>query len=145
MEGICGIIKSMKKELTLKGIFVALMLALCVSVPAQTAHRSFRNGLPAGTAEAKAGATSGAHVQKNAKATVSAPVPQKDDGQCWAVTQNGTRCKHKKDGSKDYCKMHAATTKVKGELPRCRAMTYEGTQCSRKPDAGFLYCSQHRK
>ena len=134
----------MKKELTFKGIFVALTLGLCVAVPAQTAHRSFRNGLPAGTAEAKAGATSGAHVQKSAKATVSAPVPQKDDGQCWAVTQGGTRCKHKKDGEKDYCKQHAADKKVEKTPEVCRAMTFAGKQCTRKPVEGGNYCTQHK-
>lgn len=70
---------------------------------------------------------------------------EKDDGQCWAVTLAGTRCKHKKDGEKDYCKQHAANIKVKTSPETCRAMTYEGKPCSRKPDAGYNYCAQHRK
>lgn len=92
----------------------------------------------------KQGASTGVNAKEKAKPTTK-PVQQKDDGQCWAVTQAGTRCKHKKDGAKDYCKMHAADIKAKGPVAKCRAMTYEGTQCTRKPEAGFLYCPQHRK
>ena len=67
----------------------------------------------------------------------------KDDGTCWAVTERGTRCKHKKDGEKDYCKMHAADRKVKISPSRCRALTYEGTRCSRAPEPGYNFCAQH--
>ncbi len=70
-------------------------------------------------------------------------VQQKDDGTCWAVTENGTRCKHKKDGKKDYCKQHAADLPPAKPVDQCRAMTYAGTQCTRKPVEGKRYCKQH--
>jgi len=69
----------------------------------------------------------------------------KDDGTCWAVTERGTRCKHKKDGEKDYCKTHAADSKPSKPVAQCRAMTYEGKQCPRKPLEGRRYCAQHCK
>ena len=67
----------------------------------------------------------------------------KDDGTCWAITANGTRCKIHKDGEKDYCKLHAADKRVKVTPARCRALTYEGTRCSRAPEPGYNYCKQH--
>ena len=70
-------------------------------------------------------------------------VEQKDDGTCWAVTEAGTRCKHKKDGESDYCKQHAVNVKPAEPVTQCRAMTYEGTQCTRKPEEGKRYCKQH--
>jgi len=72
-----------------------------------------------------------------------AVVEQKDDGTCWAVTEAGTRCKHKKDGESDYCKQHAVNVKPSEPVTQCRAMTYEGTQCTRKPEEGKRYCKQH--
>ena len=69
----------------------------------------------------------------------------KDDGTCWAVTEAGTRCKHKKDGESDYCKQHGADVKATKPLDQCRALTWEGNRCPRKPEAGYLYCKQHRK
>ena len=72
-----------------------------------------------------------------------AAVEQKDDGTCWAVTEAGTRCKHKKDGESDYCKQHAVNVKPSEPVTQCRAMTYEGTQCTRKPEEGKRYCKQH--
>ena len=69
----------------------------------------------------------------------------KDDGTCWAMTEKGTRCKHKKDGEKDYCKMHAADLKPAKPFAQCRALTYEGKQCPRKPLDGMRYCAQHSK
>ena len=69
----------------------------------------------------------------------------KDDGTCWAMTEKGTRCKHKKDGEKDYCKQHAADLKPTKPVAQCRALTYEGTQCPRKPVEGGRYCKQHSK
>ena len=69
----------------------------------------------------------------------------KDDGTCWAMTESGTRCKHKKDGAKDYCKQHAADLKPAKPVAQCRALTYEGTQCPRKPVEGGRYCKQHSK
>ena len=67
----------------------------------------------------------------------------KDDGTCWAVTDAGTRCKHKKDGDKDYCKQHAADVKPSKPVTQCHAMTYAGAQCTRKPVEGMRYCKQH--
>ena len=77
------------------------------------------------------------------KPAQKAAVEQKDDGTCWAVTEAGTRCKHKKDGESDYCKQHAASVKPSEPVTQCRAMTYEGTQCTRKPEEGKRYCKQH--
>ena len=77
------------------------------------------------------------------KPAQKAAVEQKDDGTCWAVTEAGTRCKHKKDGESDYCKQHAASVKPSEPVTQCRAMTYEGTQCTRKPEEGKRYCAQH--
>ena len=77
------------------------------------------------------------------KPAQKAAVEQKDDGTCWAVTEAGTRCKHKKDGESDYCKQHAVNVKPSEPVTQCRAMTYEGTQCTRKPEEGKRYCKQH--
>ena len=77
------------------------------------------------------------------KPAQKAAVEQKDDGTCWAVTEAGTRCKHKKDGESDYCKQHAASVKPSEPVTQCRAMTYEGAQCTRKPEEGKRYCKQH--
>ena len=68
-----------------------------------------------------------------------------DDGTCWAVTEAGTRCRHKKDGASDYCKQHGPNVKASKPLDRCRALKWDGERCGRKPEEGFLYCSQHRK
>ena len=69
----------------------------------------------------------------------------KDDGTCWAMTEAGARCKHKKDGDKDYCKQHAADKKPSKSVTQCRALTWEGKQCPRKPEEGRRYCKQHCK
>ena len=69
----------------------------------------------------------------------------KDDGTCWAITEAGTRCKHKKDGESDYCKQHAADLKPTKPVAQCRALTYGGKQCERKPVEGGRYCPQHNK
>ena len=69
----------------------------------------------------------------------------KDDGTCWAVTEAGTRCKHKKDGASDYCKQHGPNVKAKTPPTQCRALKWDGERCGRKPEEGFLYCAQHRK
>ena len=68
---------------------------------------------------------------------------EKDNGQCWSVTDAGTRCKHKKDGESDYCKQHAPSVKPSKTITQCRAMTFDGKQCSRKPEEGKRYCKQH--
>ena len=68
---------------------------------------------------------------------------EKDDGTCWALTEAGTRCAHKKDGDKDYCKQHAADLPPSKPITQCRAVTYSGEQCTRKPEEGKRYCKQH--
>ena len=104
---------------------------------------------PKGKAEPKekpASKESAASKDKTApkqKPAQKATVEQKDDGTCWAVTEAGTRCKHKKDGESDYCKQHAASVKPSEPVTQCRAMTYEGAQCTRKPEEGKRYCKQH--
>jgi len=72
-------------------------------------------------------------------------VQLKDDGTCWAVTEKGTRCKHKKDGESDYCKQHAADVKPAKPATQCRALKYDGERCSRAPEPDSLYCAQHKK
>ena len=69
----------------------------------------------------------------------------KDDGTCWAVTEAGTRCKHKKDGESDYCKQHGPNVKAKKPGGLCRALKWDGERCSRTAEGDFLYCKQHRK
>lgn len=83
--------------------------------------------------------------EKDQAKPAAAQKKEKDDGQCWAVTLKGERCKHKKDGESDYCKQHAAGKKVKETPKQCRAMTWDGKRCVRAPDEGYLYCKQHRK
>ena len=68
-----------------------------------------------------------------------------DDGTCWAVTEGGTRCRHKKDGESDYCKQHGPDVKATKPIDQCRAMKWDGQRCGRKPQEGYLYCAQHRK
>ena len=104
---------------------------------------------PKGKAEPKEKTASKESVAPNdkpapkQKPAQKAAVEQKDDGTCWAVTEAGTRCKHKKDGESDYCKQHAVNVKPSEPVTQCRAMTYEGTQCTRKPEEGKRYCKQH--
>ncbi len=89
-------------------------------------------------------------TEPKATAEVKKPEPkdkaepkEKADGTCWAMTEAGTRCKHKKDGESDYCKQHAPDVKPAKPVEQCRAMTYEGTQCTRKPVENKRYCKQH--
>ena len=82
-------------------------------------------------------------VETEKKASVD--VKLKDDGTCWAITEAGTRCKHKKDGDSDYCKQHAPSKKPAKPFTQCRALTYDGKQCVRKPVDGGRYCQQHNK
>lgn len=91
----------------------------------------------------KAAVKEKAESKQKAAQKADAGQKEKDDGTCWAVTEAGTRCKHKKDGEKDYCKQHAADVKPAKPVEKCRAMTYEGTQCTRKPEEGRRYCGQH--
>ena len=112
-------------------------------------HRSFKNGYPTGSGPGRSTGVSvgvngasftsqdGAEKEKKGKEKL------KDDGTCWAITANGTRCKNRKDGEKDYCKLHAADRRVKITPARCRALTYEGTRCSRAPEPGYNFCKQH--
>ena len=68
-----------------------------------------------------------------------------DDGTCWAVTEKGTRCKHKKAGDSDYCKQHAADVKPSKPVTQCRALKYDGDRCTRAPEPDCFYCAQHKK
>ena len=68
----------------------------------------------------------------------------KDDGTCWAVTEAGTRCKHKKDGESDYCKQHGPNVKARKPGGKCRALKWDGERCTRPAEDGWLYCKQHR-
>ena len=92
--------------------------------------------------QAKAAADKKAAVDTK-KTEAKKDAVEKDDGKCWAVTEAGTRCKHNKDGDKDYCKQHAANVKPAKPVKQCRAMTWSGTQCTRSPEDGFRYCKQH--
>ena len=96
--------------------------------------------------QAKAAATAAADKKAAApakKAEAKKDAVEQDDGRCWAVTEAGTRCKHKKDGESDYCKQHAPSVKPSKPVTQCRALTYGGTQCVRKPVDGSNYCAQH--
>jgi len=130
----------------MKKIIITLIAAVALGVSGYTVHRSFKNGYPAGSAPSQnTGASVGVNGAKlNAQDARPAKGEKlKDDGTCWAITANGTRCKIHKDGEKDYCKLHAADKRVKVTPARCRALTYEGTRCSRAPEPGYNYCKQH--
>ena len=89
-----------------------------------------------------------AKAKKAAKAKAGAEKSSaalKDDGTCWAVTESGTRCKHKKDGESDYCKLHGPDVKPTKAPDQCRALKWDGERCTRRPEEGYLYCAQHRK
>ena len=92
-------------------------------------------------AEAKETEDKGKAKAKVATATAAL----KDDGTCWAVTDNGSRCKAQKVGDTDYCEQHAAAKKPTKAVTRCRALKYDGEQCTRKPVENCFYCEQHRK
>ncbi len=97
-------------------------------------------------APAKTAAASGKPAAASAKAADAKKAAKlQDDGTCWAVTEAGKRCRNKKDGASDYCKMHGPNVKASKPLDRCRALKWDGERCGRKPEEGFLYCSQHRK
>ena len=89
--------------------------------------------------------TAAAKEKKSAAAMSksSATAKLKDDGTCWAVTEAGTRCKHKKDGESDYCKQHGVDVKAK-KPGKCRALKWDGNRCTREAEDGYLYCKQHR-
>ena len=69
----------------------------------------------------------------------------KDDGTCWAVTEKGTRCRHKKVGESDYCAQHAADRKPAKEITRCRALKWDGKQCESAPEPERYYCRRHAR
>ena len=82
-------------------------------------------------------------LEQKANAEQKASAEQNAEDTCWAVTEAGTRCKHKRDGESDYCKQHSPEVKPAKPIEQCRAMTNEGKQCSRKPEDGKRYCKQH--
>ncbi len=131
----------------MKKIIITLIAAVALGVSGYTVHRSFKNGYPAGSGPSQSiGASigvNGAKLNAQDARTVKGKEKLKDDGTCWAITANGTRCKNRKDGEKDYCKLHAADQRVKISPPRCRALTWEGTRCTRAPELGYNYCKQH--
>ena len=131
----------------MKKILMTCVAAVAFAVSGYTFHRSFRNGYPANSGPTR---TTGASVGVNGArfsardgVTKKGKEKPKDDGTCWCMSPNGTRCKNRKDGEKDYCKIHAADKRVKITPNRCRALTYEGTRCSRAPEPGYNYCKQH--
>ena len=83
------------------------------------------------------------NAEQKASAEQKSNTEQNADDICWAVTEAGTRCKHKRDGESDYCKQHSPNVKPAKPVEQCRAMTNEGKQCSRKPEDGKRYCKQH--
>ena len=118
-------------------VFASLTLLAwsAVAAPAKTAAASAKPA--AASAKPAAASAKPAAAKKAAKL--------QDDGTCWAVTEAGTRCRHKKDGASDYCKQHGPNVKASKPLDRCRALKWDGERCGRKPEEGFLYCPQHRK
>ena len=85
-----------------------------------------------------------AKAKDKTKAKVKAVTQRlKDDGTCWAMADNGERCKLQKDGESDYCKTHAASKKPSEPVKQCRALTWDGTQCERAPQQNCYYCKQH--
>ena len=101
----------------MKKILMTCVAAVAFAVSGYTFHRSFRNGYPANSGPTR---TTGASVGVNGArfsaqdgVTKKGKEKPKDDGTCWCMSPNGTRCKNRKDGEKDYCKMHAADRKVK--------------------------------
>ena len=131
----------------MKKIIIALIAAVALGASGYTVHRSFKNGYPTGSGPGRnTGASlgvNGASINAQDARTVKGKEKLKDDGTCWAITANGTRCKNHKDGEKDYCKLHAADKRVKITPTRCRALTWEGTRCTRAPEPGYNYCKQH--
>lgn len=126
----------------MKKTIITLVVSAALGASAITFHRSFKNGYPVGSAPSQsAGASVGVNGAKVGVAKGKEKL--KDDGTCWAITANGTRCKNRKDGEKDYCKLHAADKRVKISPTRCRALTWEGTRCTRAPEPGYNFCKQH--
>ncbi len=66
-----------------------------------------------------------------------------DDVRCRAMTDAGTRCRHKKDGRSCYCKQHAAFLVPPKIVTRCRAIGADGRQCTEKTVNGRRYCKSH--
>ena len=131
----------------MKKILMTIIAAAALGASGYTVHRSFKNGYPTGSGPGRNTGVSvgvnGASFSSHAGAEKKGKEKLKDDGTCWAITANDTRCKNRKDGEKDYCKLHAADKRVKISPPRCRALTWEGTRCTRAPELGYNYCKQH--
>lgn len=131
----------------MKKTIITLVVAAALGASGYTVHRSFKNGYPTGSAPSQnAGASvgvNGAKLNSQNARPAKGKEKLKDDGTCWAITANGTRCKNRKDGEKDYCKLHAADKRVKISPTRCRALTWEGTRCTRAPEPGYNFCKQH--
>ena len=117
----------------MKKVIITLVVSVALGASAITFHRSFKNGYPVGSAPSQsAGASVGVNGAKVGVAKGKEKL--KDDGTC---------CKNRKDGEKDYCKIHAADKRVKISPTRCRALTWEGTRCTRAPEPGYNFCKQH--
>ena len=131
----------------MKKTIITLVVAAALGASGYTVHRSFKNGYPAGSAPSQnAGASvgvNGAKLNSQNARPAKGKEKLKDDCTCCAITANGTRCKNRKDGEKDYCKLHAADKRVKISPTRCRALTWEGTRCTRAPEPGYNFCKQH--
>lgn len=125
-----------------KGMFTVAIVSMSVALA--TSVVAAPNARTSATPKAKDDAA--VKVVKKADKDVSEKVKQlKDDGTCWAVTEKGSRCKMKKVGESDYCRIHAADKKPSKSVDKCRALKYDGERCSRKPVDGSMYCEQHRK
>ena len=133
----------------MKKILMTIIAAAALGASGYTVHRSFKNGYPTGSGPGRNTGVSvgvnGASFSSQDGAAKKGKEKLKDDGTCWAVTEAGTRCRHKKDGASDYCKQHGPNVKATKPLDRCRALKWDGERCGRKPEEGYLYCPQHRK
>ena len=131
----------------MKKSLMTCIAAAAFAASGYTFHRSFRGGYPAGSGPRQSTGASvgvnGASFSSKDGVSTKGKEKLKDDGTCWCMTANGTRCKNHKDGEKDYCKLHAADKRVKVSPARCRALTWEGTRCTRAPEPGYNFCKQH--
>ncbi len=126
----------------MKTLFSIMVFSLALATFAAPSEGETKAGEPtqSGAAPSAAGSIEPKELAKDKLAP-----KLKDDGTCWAVTEAGTRCKHKKNGDSDYCKQHAPSVKPSKPVKQCRAMTYDGKQCVRPPVEGGRYCKQHNK
>ena len=82
----------------MKKILMTCLAAAAFAASGYTVHRSFKNGYPTGSGPGRSTGVSvgvngasfssqdGAEKEKKGKENL------KDDGTCWAITANGTRC-----------------------------------------------------